>query len=132
MIDPEQARTRYAELRERDRTIASMQTKQRMRPAFTHLLDQTARDELNDALRERLAEVRRDASALALELGRRALLELGVEDLGRLGGGLRQLEAHLSSAPSDALDACFDLITFLDERCELWESDGWHRAPRDT
>lgn len=132
MIDPARARARYAALRERDRTIASMQSKQRMRPVFAHLLDGDARDALSDALRDQLAEVRRDATALALELGRRALLEIGVDDLGRLGGALRRLETHLQDEPSEAIDACFDLITFLDERAELWGSESWTPAPSDV
>lgn len=132
MIDPSQARARYAALRDRDRTIASMQSKQRMRPVFAHLLDAQARDTLNDRLKVQLAEVRKDATALALELGRRALLECGVDDLGRLGGGLRRLEQHLSEAPAEALDACFDLMTFLDERAGLWGSDSWAPAPDEA
>lgn len=132
MIDPTRARARYAALRERDRTIASMQSKQRMRPVFAHLLDGEARDTLNESLREQLTAVRKDAAALALELGRRALLEVGVEDLGRLGAALRQLEAHLADAPAEALDACYDLLTFLDERAELWGSDSWVPAPPDA
>ncbi len=131
MIDPTQARARYAALRDRDRTIASMQSKQRMRPVFAHLLDGEARDALNESLREQLTEVRNDATALALDLGRRALLEVGMNDLGRLGAGLRRLEEHLQESPSEALDACFDLLTFLDERAELWGSDSWSPAPLD-
>lgn len=129
MIDATQARARYSALRERDRTIASMQGKQRMRPVFTPLFDTEARDALDQALREQLAAVRKDATALALDLGRRALLEAGVEDLGRLGGALRRLETYLHEEPSEALDACFDLLTFLDERAALWGSDSWSPAP---
>lgn len=132
MIDPASARARYAALRERDRTIASMQSKQRMRPVFAHLLDESARDALNDDLRAQLSSVRKDATALALQLGRRALLEVGVDDLGRLGAALRRLEEHLHDAPAEALDACFDLMTFLDERAELWGSESWSPAPHDA
>jgi hypothetical protein len=132
MIDPASARARYAALRERDRTIASMQSKQRMRPVFAQLLDDPARDAVNDDLRAQLTTVRKEATALALELGRRALLELRVDDLGRLGSGLRRLEAHLQDAPAEALDACFDLLTFLDERAELWGSESWTPAQHDA
>lgn len=109
-----------------------MQSKQRMRPVFAHLLDGPARDALNEDLRAQLTAVRKEATALALELGRRALLEVGVDDLGRLGSALRRLDAHLQDAPSEALDACFDLITFLDERAELWGSESWTPAPHDA
>ncbi len=129
MIDPAHARARYLALRERDRTIASMQSKQRMRPVFSHLLDERARDTLSDDLREQLAALRSEATALALELGRRVLLETGVDDLGRIGACLRGLEVHLKDAPSEALDACSDLLTFLDERAALWGSDSWSPAP---
>jgi hypothetical protein len=132
MIDPNEARARFAALRARDRTIASMQSKQRMRPVFAHLLDAETRDGLNEQLQAQLASVRADATALALELGRRALLETGVADLGRLGGGLRKLEQHLRDAPAEALDACFDLLTFLDERTALWGSDSWAPAPDEV
>ena len=132
MIDPKRARARYATLRERDRAIASMQSKQRMRPVFANLFDAEAQEALGAGLRQRLATVREEASALALELGRRALLETGEDDFGRIGASLRRLECHLHEAPSDALDACFDLLTFLDERAELWGSDSWSPAPPES
>ncbi len=131
MIDPAHARARYAALRERDRTIASMQSKQRMRPVFGHLLDAEAQGTIAEGLRQQLTSVRKDATALALELGRRALLETGADDFGRIGASLRRLEDHLDDAPAEALDACFDLLTFLDERAELWGSDSWSPAPPD-
>lgn len=108
-----------------------MQSKQRMRPVFSHLMDEEAQAALAERLREQLSSVRDDASALALELGRRALLETGADDFGRIGASLRRLEAHLHDAPAEALDACFDLLTFLDERAELWGSDSWSPAPVD-
>jgi len=131
MIDPAHARARYAALRERDRTIASMQSKQRMRPVFAHLLDGEAQGAIAQGLREQLTSVRRDSTALALELGRRVLLETGADDFGRIGASQRRLEEHLDDAPAEALDACFDLLTFLDERAELWGSDSWSPAPPD-
>lgn len=109
-----------------------MQGKQRMRPVFAHLLDEQARGALDDDLRAQLSAVREDATALALDLGRRALLEVGVDDLGRLGSALRRLEMHLQDAPAEALDACFDLLTFLDERAELWGSESWTPTPHDA
>lgn len=131
MIDPAHARARYAALRERDRTIASMQSKQRMRPVFAHLLGDEAQEALAESLREQLCSLRKDATALALELGRRALLETGADDFSQIGASLRRLQEHLEDAPAEALDACFDLLTFLDERAELWGSDSWSPAPLD-
>lgn len=131
MIDAADARARYTNLRERDRSVASMQSKQRMRPVFAHLLDAEAQATLGDGLREQLASVRKHAADLALELGRRALLETGVDDFSRIGTSLRRLELYLDDAPAEALDACFDLLRFLDERAELWGSDSWSPAPID-
>lgn len=108
-----------------------MQSKQRMRPVFAHLLDDEAQGALAQDLRERLASVRKDATTLALELGKRALLETGADDFSRIGASLRRLEVHLQDAPAEALDACFDLLTFLDERAELWGSESWSPAPLD-
>ncbi|MBV1858287.1 MAG: hypothetical protein KUG77_07735 [Nannocystaceae bacterium] len=129
MIDAADARARYASLRDRDRTIASMQSKQRMRPVFGHLLDDEARGALTQGLREQLTSVRKDATALALDLGRRALLETGVDEFSRIGASLRRLEEHLEEAPAQALDTCSDLLTYLDERAALWGSDSWSAAP---
>ncbi len=108
-----------------------MQSKQRMRPVFANLFDDQAQTAISDDLRELLLSVRKDATALALELGRRVLLETGEADFGRIGASLRRLEAHLDEAPAEALDACFDLLTFLDERAELWGSDSWSPAHPD-
>ncbi len=120
MIDPDLARARYDFLRECDRTIASMQSKQRMRPVFEHLLDAAARDALDADLRARLTALRQEASALARALARRALLELGVDDLGRIGPSLKRLDGYLAAEPSEALDVCFDLLTFLEQREEVF------------
>ncbi|MEM6290639.1 MAG: hypothetical protein AAGA54_05215 [Myxococcota bacterium] len=121
MIDPELARARYDFLRECDRTIASMQSKQRMRPVFGHLLDEEAKETLDAALQARLRALRTEAAALARALARRALLELGVDDLGRIGPGLQRLDAYLAAEPAESLDVCFDLLTFLEQREEVFD-----------
>jgi hypothetical protein len=125
VIALDEAEARYEALRERDRTIASLQSKQRMVAVFEHVLDDPARDHVRGRLLEALQQVRDEARKLALELTRSVLVEeLGITDLGRVGWSLRRLEEYLDAEPSERLDTCHDLITFLRE---LRETAG---APR--
>lgn len=119
MIDLDAAESHYDALRERDRVVASMQSKQRMLAVFEHVLDEAAREDIAARLGQALSSLRADARALAISLGRTALVELDVDDLGRLGGNLRRLERYLDDNPSEALDACHDLLTFLREFHEV-------------
>ncbi len=132
MIDLETAQARYEALRDRDRTIASMRSKQRMVPVFEHLLDSKARTQIEEELVAALAEVRRRARDLALQLARKVFVELHVEDLGRLGENLQRFEARLDAEPSDRLDACHDLLTFVREREELARDLDERPAPEPT
>jgi hypothetical protein len=109
----------YHGLRERDRTIASLQSKQRMVAMFDHLLDADARTEVEQRLAAALDDVRARARALALELARSALLELEIDDLPRIGELERRFATHLDSEPGMGLDCCGDLLTFLKELREL-------------
>lgn len=111
----EELEGRYDALRDRDRTIASLQSKQRMIPTFEHMLDDEARARVNERLREALDHVRTLARALALELARAVFLELDIDDLARISTQLRRFEAHLDQQPSGRLEACGDLLTFLRE-----------------
>lgn len=126
MSDFQVAHTEYEALRERDRTIASMQSKQHMRPVFAQLFDDAAQAEVSAMLDEQLAAVRDKACTLATTLARRVLIEIGIDDLSRLGAGLQRLDTFLTSTPHEALDVCFDLLTFLDSHTLL--RDG----PRNT
>src|SRR5688572_6089447 len=93
----------YHGLRERDRTIASLQSKQRMVTLFEHLLDRPARDAVAARLAAGLDEVRKQARALALELARAALLELDIQDLPRIAELERSFAAHLDAEPAARL-----------------------------
>ena len=112
---------RYDALRERDRTIASLQSKQRMITTFEHLLDGEARTQIDQRLRGALDHVRERARALALELARMVFVELAIDDLARITTQLRRFEGHLDEEPSTRLEACGDLLTFLRELRETDE-----------
>lgn len=109
----------YHGLRERDRTIASLQSKQRMVALFDHLLDRKAREVVNTRLSTALDEVRKQARGLALELARAALLELDIQDLSRIAELERSFAAYLDAEPASRLECCGDLVTFLKEIREL-------------
>ena len=109
----------YHGLRDRDRTIASLQSKQRMIALFEHLLDDDARDKVQTRLAKALDEVRARARELAVELARAALLELELDALPRIAQLERQFATHLDAHPADALELCGDLLTFLKEMREL-------------
>lgn len=111
----EDLEARYDALRDRDRTIASLQSKQRMVTTFEHLLDDAAREQIEQHLLQALEQVRASASALALDLARAAFVELSIDDLARISGQLRTFEAYLDANPAERLDACADLLTFLRE-----------------
>jgi hypothetical protein len=111
----EELEGRYDALRDRDRTIASLQSKQRMVATFEHVLDGPARARVVERLRQALDHVRTLARALALELARAVLMELAIDDLVRINAQLRRFEAYLDEQPSTRLDACGDLLTFLRE-----------------
>ena len=106
---------RYDALRERDRTIASLQSKQRMVKTFEYLLDDDARQRIDDRLGYALDHVRDLARDLAIELARATFVELAIDDLARITAQLRLFEAQLDEEPSCRLDACGDLLTFLRE-----------------
>jgi hypothetical protein len=126
MLKLDDAEARFEALRERDRLIASLQSKQRMLTVFEHLLDDKARGDVEARLWDALERVRADARALALALARVAFVELAIEDLGRVGTQLRKLEAWLDAEPSARLDCCHDLITFLRD---IREIEGPPRRP---
>lgn len=126
MLRLENAEERHEALRERDRIIASLQSKQRMLTVFEHLLDEPAREALDARLWKALEGVRDDARKLALELARAAFLELKIDDLGRVNAQLRAIEKWLDEEPSARLDCCHDLITFLRD---LREVEGPIRRP---
>ncbi len=129
MIDLDAAEAQYDALRDRDRVVASMQSKQRMHAVFQHVPDDAARDDVATRLTTALSSLRAEAHALATRLARAALVELDVDDLGRMTENLRRLEHYLEANPSEALDACHDLLTFLRE---LHEIEGPLRiVPRD-
>lgn len=111
----EELEGRYDALRDRDRTIASLQSKQRMISTFEHVLDGDARTRVDERLRQSLEHVRTLARALALELARAVFVELAIDDLARINTQLRRFEAYLEEQPSARLDACGDLLTFLRE-----------------
>lgn len=111
----EELEGRYDALRDRDRTIASLQSKQRMLSIFQHVLDDEARAEVDARLRAALDRVRTQARALAVELARAVFVELAIDDLARITARLRGFEAFLDEQPSARLDACGDLLTFLRE-----------------
>jgi predicted component of type VI protein secretion system len=115
----DEAEALYHGLRDRDRTIASLQGKQRMVALFDQLLDDDARQVVDARLRHALDEVRGQARALAAELARAALLELELDALPRIGQLERRFAAHLETRPSEALDLCGDLLTFIKEMREL-------------
>ena len=116
----EELEGRYDALRDRDRTIASLQSKQRMISTFEHILDDDARELIDARLRAALDLVRDRARSLALELARAVFVELSIDDLARINMQLRRFSAHLDDEPSSRLEACGDLLTFLRE---LRESD---------
>jgi hypothetical protein len=115
----EEAELRYEALRERDRVIASLQSKQRMIPVFEHLLDDEARKFIDERLRKSLDAVRDDARRLALDLARAAFVELEIDDLMRITDQLKAFGVHLDETPSERLECCQDLLTFLREMREL-------------
>jgi hypothetical protein len=115
----EEAEARYEALRERDRTIASLQSKQRMIPVFERLLDEPARSAVDVRLRAALDAVREEARKLALELARATLVEVEVDDLSRISAALERFGAYLEATPSERLECCGDLLTFLREMKEL-------------
>lgn len=115
----DEAEARYEALRERDRTIASLQSKQRMIPVFEHLLDDGARTSVDVRLRAALDAVREDARRLALELARATLLEAEVDDLSRISTALDRFGAYLDAHPSERLECCQDLLTFLRDMKEI-------------
>lgn len=125
----DEAEAIYEGLRDRDRTIASLQSKQRMVALFEHLLDDEAREAVEARLKDALADVRDRARELALELARAAFMEVEMDDLARMTSQLRKLEAHLDKEPSGRLDACSDLLVFLREIRELKHPP--RRRPRD-
>lgn len=125
----EEAEAVYEGLRERDRTIASLQSKQRMVPMFQHLLDDDARQAIDTRLRAALDDVRDRARALAVELARMAFVDIELDDLSRMSGQLRKLEAYLDDEPPARLDACSDLLVFLREIRELRHPP--RKIPRD-
>lgn len=126
MLRLDEAEARYEAIRERDRVIASLQSKQRMLSVFEHLLDDDARSWVDDKLTRALEDVRSHARKLAIELARTAFIELQIDDLGRVGAQLRKLEAWLDEQPHERIDCCHDLITFLRE---LHEIDSPMRRP---
>ncbi|MEM9452626.1 MAG: hypothetical protein AAGF11_00505 [Myxococcota bacterium] len=115
MLPLEELEGRYDALRDRDRTIASLQSKQRMINTFEHLLDSDARTQIEAQLRDALDHVRTLARTLALELARTVFVELAIDDLARITTQLRQFEHYLDQEPSNRLEACGDLLTFLRE-----------------
>jgi hypothetical protein len=115
----DEAEALYQGLRDRDRTIASLQSKQRMVAMFDHLLDDQARADLDERLRAAQQQLRDKAKALAVELARAALLELELDALPRIAELERKFAEHLASAPGEALEMCGDLVTFLKEMREL-------------
>jgi hypothetical protein len=115
----ESAEALYLGLRERDRTVASLLSKQRMVGLFDHLFDDSARETVQTRLRRATEELRSQARALALELGRAALLELEIDDLPRIAELERRLAAHLDDHPTERLECCGDLVTFIKELREL-------------
>ncbi len=117
----EELEGRYDALRDRDRTIASLQSKQRMIATFDSMLDDEARQQVEARTQQALADVREQARALALQLARAVYLDLAIDDLARINTQLRRLEAHLDEEPSNRLDTCGDLLTFLRELRELDE-----------
>ncbi len=125
----DEAEAIYEGLRDRDRTIASLQSKQRMVTLFQHLLDAPARDAIDTRLRAALDDVRSRARELALELARAAFVEIEMDDLSRMSAQLRELEAHLDAEPPGRLDACSDLLVFLREMRELRHPP--RRRPRE-
>ena len=119
MIRLDEAETRYEALRERDRVIASLQSKQRMLPLFGHLLDPPARRDVDRRLEQALAAVRDEARRLAIELARTVFVELEVDDLVRINAQLRAFGTYLDENAHERLDACHDLLTFLRDMREL-------------
>jgi hypothetical protein len=119
MIRLDEAEARYEALRERDRIIASLQSKQRMIPMFEQLLDDDARRRVDERLRLALDHVRDDARRLALELARAAFVDLEIDDLVRINDRVRRFEAYLDDHPHERLDCCHDLLTFLRDMREL-------------
>lgn len=119
----------YEGLRDRDRTVASLQSKQRMVAMFDHLLDDPARESVDERLRAALTDVRDRARELALELARAAFMEIEMDDLARMTTQLRKLETFLDAEPSARLDTCSDLLVFLREMRELRHPP--RRRPRD-
>ncbi len=115
MLPLEELEGRYDALRDRDRTIASLQSKQRMIGTFELLLDEPAREQIDTQLRGALDHVRDLARGLAMELARAVFMELAIDDLARITSQLRRFEAHLDEEPSARLEACGDLLTFLRE-----------------
>jgi hypothetical protein len=109
----EELEGRYDALRERDRTIASLQSKQRMLSTFEHVLDDDARGSIEEHLRQSLRQLRELARTLALDLARAIYVELAIDDLARINALLRRFESHLDDNPAVRLDACGDLLTFL-------------------
>jgi len=119
MLPLEELEGRYDALRDRDRTIASLQSKQRMMNTFEHLLDDPAREQIDAELRRALDLVREHARALAIELARAVFVDLSIDDLARISAQLRRFTAHLDQEPSTRLEACGDLLTFLRELREI-------------
>lgn len=117
----EELEGRYDALRERDRTIASLQSKQRMVTTFEHVLDEPARERVDQRLHDALDRVRDDARELALELARAVFVEVAIDDLARITTLRRRFEAHLDEHAHLRLDACGDLLVFLRD---LREVDG--------
>jgi hypothetical protein len=119
MVRLDEAENRYEALRERDRVIASLQSKQRVLTLFEHLLDAPARDQVQTRLAAALESIRDDARRLALELARAAFTLLQVDDLVRITQQLRKFSAYLDEEPSERLGCCHDLLTFIREMREL-------------
>ena len=129
MMELEEAEAVFDGLRERDRMIASLQSKQSMVGLFERLFDDRARDHVGQRLRDALDDVRARARMLAIDLAKAAFFEIDVDDISRISTRLRALEAHLDDTPSARLEVCADLLVFLREMRELRHPP--RKLPRD-
>ena len=109
----------YDILREKDRLVASLMSKQRMVPVFRHLFDESAQATVDAELTSVLETLRQQARELAVELARMAFVELDLQDLSRISTRMRAFERWLDEQPAERLDCCRDLLTFLGDRRAL-------------